>query len=320
MLVVGGHADAFGDGGEGQEVAGRYGAVFLRMVLVEVDDPLVTQPEGAGSFGIGAAEGRGGSGAGRGIVGGVEWAVGRVAEDAEEVAEPRLAVVLDDEDIVLRSASQQIAVDAVEPGVIIALGGSKGLEVACCGVPHAVATVGAQRVGSGVGARIDLRRPDDQELPLLLVVEKFGSPDVVGRDVAHHVDDALLRPMYQVGRRGIAETAAAHPLGGPDEVERTIRPTDDAGVAHHTLVGIVFRCLHLPRPSIDVGGVVAHHRPKPDARQRVPMQPVEAIKVLQTLCGGFAERGEDVGRLFRNGTFATAERHHKPDQGQKYKM
>ena len=36
MLVVGGHADAFGDGGEGQEVAGRYGTIFLWMVLVEV--------------------------------------------------------------------------------------------------------------------------------------------------------------------------------------------------------------------------------------------------------------------------------------------
>lgn len=58
MLVVGGHADAFGDGGEGQEVAGRYGTIFLGMVLVEVDDPLVAQLDGAGPFGIGAAEGR----------------------------------------------------------------------------------------------------------------------------------------------------------------------------------------------------------------------------------------------------------------------
>ena len=105
MLVVGGHADTFGDGGESQEVAGRYGAVFLRMVLVEVDDPLVAQLEGAGSFGISAAEGRGWSGAGRSIVGGVEWAVGRVAEDAEEVAESRLAVVLDDEDASVRAAA-----------------------------------------------------------------------------------------------------------------------------------------------------------------------------------------------------------------------
>ena len=76
MLVIGRHTDAFGDGSEGQEVACRDSTIFLRMVLVEVDDPFIAQQEGARSFGIGAAEGCGRRGAGKCIIGSVERSVG----------------------------------------------------------------------------------------------------------------------------------------------------------------------------------------------------------------------------------------------------
>ena len=48
----------------------------------------------------------------------------------------------------------------------------------------------------------------------------------------HDGHELLLAPMHQIGGAGMAEAQIATPLGGPDQMEHTVRPAEQAGVAH----------------------------------------------------------------------------------------
>ena len=69
----------------------------------------------------------------------MERSVGRGAEDAEEIAESRLAVVLHHEDIIFRGTLQEIAVDAVEARVVVWLRLAETPEIRRRAIPHPVA-------------------------------------------------------------------------------------------------------------------------------------------------------------------------------------
>lgn len=133
-------------------------SVFLsRVILIVVDDPFIVELDGAGTLAVGASESGGRCGAQRGIVGCMERSIGRIAEHTEEITESRFAIVLDNEYIIVAVAFEQISIDAVESRIVVWHGIGEGLEIFGDAVPHTVAGVRAQRIGSRVVGGINLR-------------------------------------------------------------------------------------------------------------------------------------------------------------------
>ena len=79
------------------------------------------------------------------------------------------------------------------------------------------------------------RRPNNQELFLLVVEEELWRPHVDSVGVGHNLNEALLLPVYEVFRRRVAKTAVATPTAGPHEVKRSVGAHCDARVAHDFL-------------------------------------------------------------------------------------
>ena len=136
--------------------------------------------------------------------------------------------------IVLLASLDQCGVYAREPWVNHQFGWCKRLKVFCRGIvkPVIVLVLLLPIRESAWNARC----PDDDGLLLDVVPEEFGGPDIDRRRVAHHLDETLLTPVYQVFRTGIAEASVASPTGRPHQMEHAVGRTDDAGVAHHLLL------------------------------------------------------------------------------------
>ena len=113
------------------------------------------------------------------------------------------------------------------------------------------------------------RRPNNDSLPLDVVPEEFGCPDINGRCVLHDLDETLFAPVYQILRTGIAEASVASPTGRPHQMEHTVRCADDARIAHHTLI--------------------PHLRFQPHALYLLPRPSVTAIDKPQSVCSRFVE-------------------------------
>ena len=113
------------------------------------------------------------------------------------------------------------------------------------------------------------RRPDDDSLLFDVVPEEFGCPDINGSRIGHHLNEALLTPVYQVLGTGIAEASVAAPAAGPYQMECAVGSANDGRVAHHALMTDL--------------------RSQPDAVDLLPVPAVATVDKAQAFRGRLVE-------------------------------
>ena len=273
VLVQTGHADLVADILESLEVLGEVGSEVLQLIAVVVDEPaaflglvnLARHLHRRGSFHHLSRERL------RGLA---PRAVGRRGVGHLDVA-LRTGVVFEHHDIIFVAPLHQRSVDAREARLYHELGRGEVLEVLGGGIVQTVVVL-VLFLSVGKLAR-DAGGPDDDSLLADIVPEQLGCPDVDGGGVGHHLDEALLAPVHQVFRTGIAEAAVAPPAGRPHQMEHAVGGADDGGVAHHALL--------------------AHLRLQPDAVDRLPLPTVATVDETQSVGGRLVERGGDIHLL-----------------------
>lgn len=207
----------------------------------------------------------------------MEWTIGGVGKDAEEITISGFSVVLNYENVILFTSFQQISIYAIKARIIIWARFGEGDEILCRAIIHAMAGVAAFLILIGIIIRTYLRGPYNKVLLLFFIIKEFRCPHIVGLCGVHYIDNALLRPVDKVGGRRITESMTAHPLGGPYEMEDAIRAFYDRRIAHNTMLWSERRHLFLTREGIDIGIFIAYHRFHPNARDAVPMQSILTI-------------------------------------------